>query len=63
VTADRGPSLMSVLLGKGDGTLAEAVNYAASVAQLALSDLDGDGLADVVGVNAHSVQVLQSSCR
>ncbi len=63
VTSDTGPTLTSVLLGNGDGTLAAPVDFASSAAPVALGDLDGDGKADVVGLNAMSVQVLKTPAR
>jgi hypothetical protein len=39
---------VSVLLGNGDGTFRNAVNYAAPAGPLAVGDLNGDGQPDLV---------------
>jgi hypothetical protein len=52
-TANSVSSNVSVLLGKGDGTFQDAVNYGvgASPQGIALADLDGDGNLDLVTPN------------
>jgi hypothetical protein len=69
-------STVSLLLGKGDGTFAANVDYAAAVvafdpyngfnpASLALGDLNGDGQLDLVAASsaATTVSVLLGSCQ
>ena len=50
---------VSVLLGKGDGTLAANADYAAGdgTSSVALGDLNGDGKLDVVAANANEETV------
>jgi FG-GAP-like repeat len=51
-----GPSTISVLLGKGDGTFRSAVDYAvgSGPAGVAIADFNGDGNADIAVANAAS---------
>ena len=64
-TATGFPSDVSVLLGDGDGTLGTHAEYQAgrSPDSVAVGDLDGDGLADVVTADANgaSVSVLRAT--
>ena len=61
-----GPSSLSVLLGKGDGTFPSTrITVTPSWTALALGDLDGDGKLDLVATNPETdaVDVLLRSCR
>ena len=50
---------VSILLGKGDGTFGDAVNYSVSVfpASIAVGDFNGDGKSDLAVVNQDSGNV------
>ena len=52
---------VSVLLGQGDGTFAQAVNYAGtysgSTDNVSLGDLDGDGLLDILIANSGAQEI------
>lgn len=51
-----GNGFVSILLGRGDGTFQEAVNYSVGLVPYSavVCDLNGDGLPDVVVANAYS---------
>jgi hypothetical protein len=52
---------LSILLGKGDGTFATAVNYPAGLTgagQIAAADFNGDGSGDLVVSGTSSISVL-----
>lgn len=53
VTANYGDGTVSVLLGKGDGTLAPAVSYAADsqASAVTIADVNGDHIPDIVTAN------------
>ncbi len=57
--ADFGQGNISVLLGNGDGTFRNPVQYAAGVGttSLTVADLDGDGNPDVVVANSDTAHV------
>jgi hypothetical protein len=59
-TANQGNNSVSVLLGNGDGTFRNAVNFAAGFEPLSLAvgDFDGDGNLDLVTANRYDVSVL-----
>jgi hypothetical protein len=58
---------VGVLLGKGDGTFADKVDYPSGEYPygVALADLDGDGKLDIVATSlgADAVVVLRNSCQ
>ena len=59
VTADPWGATVSVLLGRGDGTLTPAIDHAAGATPMAIAagDFNGDGRADVAAANAGSGNV------
>ena len=59
VTADPWVATVSVMLGRGDGTLTPPIDHAAGVQPIAIAagDFNGDGRADVAAANAGSGNV------
>jgi hypothetical protein len=59
VTADPWAATVSVLLGRGDGTLTPRIDHAAGTTPMAVAtgDFNGDGRADVAAANAGSGNV------
>ena len=62
MTANKADNTVTILYGNGDGTFADAVTLAVGLAPMgvALGDLDGNGVADIVVANSgsNSVSVL-----
>jgi FG-GAP-like repeat/FG-GAP repeat len=62
VNASAGAGTVSVMLGRGDGTLAPRHDYAAGIApsSLVLGDMDGDGQLDIAVADGSAVNVILS---